>query len=249
MNKKLVKAREARALKNEFAKQCFRDIADYDYIGARILFRNKCFDQFLHLAHQCIEKYLKAILLFNNVEHPRPEHDLEVVLSKVKKGIKIVCLEKETEDFIKGINTTRHARYLSAPFSARKSYLIDLDKAVWDLRLFCQSKEYQRLIVEASKDKDNFITRSIKGRSIIQFGILEKVIENKSGKLGILRENLVWKNFRFGKKRKQKIKFGSGRWGKSPIFFHGDKNQMKEAFEVLREYVHFPKEVKNYFES
>ena len=77
---KLLSTYEKIAIRHAFAKQCFFDIADCDYVGARTLFRNECWDQFLYLAHQCIEKYLKAILLFNDIKYQKGRHNLEKLL-------------------------------------------------------------------------------------------------------------------------------------------------------------------------
>ena len=48
-----------------FANRCFRNIADKDYIAARLCYRNGLVPQFHWQALQAIEKYLKAILLIN----------------------------------------------------------------------------------------------------------------------------------------------------------------------------------------
>jgi integrase len=52
---------------NNFAMQCFRDIADGDYIAARMAFRADLIPQALWASEQAIEKYLKAILLLRRV--------------------------------------------------------------------------------------------------------------------------------------------------------------------------------------
>jgi hypothetical protein len=54
------------ALANGFIDRSFRDVADQDCIAARIVHRYSGLDlQFLWLAEQAVEKYLKAILLYN----------------------------------------------------------------------------------------------------------------------------------------------------------------------------------------
>jgi hypothetical protein len=45
-------------LLNDFAKRCFRDVADHDYILARLAYRSGLFPQFHWCALQAIEKYL-----------------------------------------------------------------------------------------------------------------------------------------------------------------------------------------------
>ena len=50
---------------NTFASDIFRRQADFDYIAARANYRMHLRQQFLWSAQQAMEKYLKAILLFN----------------------------------------------------------------------------------------------------------------------------------------------------------------------------------------
>ncbi len=246
-NVKAISKKERIAIRRSFARQCFLDIADYDYIGARTLFRNECWDQFLHLAHQSIEKYLKAILLFNDLDTRKGGHDLEELLKNVN-SIKFVSLEEETKDFIKEINSVRFVRYLSAPISGERDYLIKLDKAVWDLRIFCSRRD-PRFIAGVIKNKDKLLKATLRGFNIIFSGCLEKILKNNRGKFTTLRDNLVWKNFRYGSKKKQAIKFSLGGWSKNPYFFLETDAWKKEAFNMLSKYVSFEKEVKNYFEN
>lgn len=245
MNKRNDYYNEEKQTKNSFAIRSFREIADYDYIAARTLFKNQLFDPFLYLAHQSVEKYLKGILLFHDVKFPKPIHDLEEILKKIKK-MKSVNLEKTTELFIKDLNQTVHARYLSAPFYAEKDYLLKLDEAVWDLRFFCQPVETN---LRKIKDKTKLLDYSLRGGSLIPFGVLEKVIRNKEGKFRKIRENLIWKNFRFGSRRKKSIKFASGVWSKNPDFFIGTNEENRKKYEILSKYVYFPGDVKKYFKG
>lgn len=61
---------------NGFGTQSFRDQADRDYIAARLACRHELFPQFLWSSHQAIEKYLKAILLYNRIKANQVGHDL-----------------------------------------------------------------------------------------------------------------------------------------------------------------------------
>src|SRR2546423_5751552 len=49
------------------AEQAFRDQADKDYVAARSNYRMNLREQFLWSGLQACEKYLKAILLFNQL--------------------------------------------------------------------------------------------------------------------------------------------------------------------------------------
>jgi hypothetical protein len=56
---------EERVIVNSFATECFRNVADTDYVAARMHSRFGLIEQFQWSALQAIEKYLKAILLYN----------------------------------------------------------------------------------------------------------------------------------------------------------------------------------------
>ncbi|MDP3612625.1 MAG: HEPN domain-containing protein, partial [Rubrivivax sp.] len=71
---------------NSFATQSFRDQADRDYIAARLACRYELMPQFLWSSQQAIEKYLKAILLYNRVAAPKVGHDLEKAM-KLTDGL------------------------------------------------------------------------------------------------------------------------------------------------------------------
>src|SRR5688572_4958760 len=58
------------ALLNNFAVRSFRDVADGDYIAARLSFRSQLIPQFLWQSLQAIEKYLKCILVLNRIKAP-----------------------------------------------------------------------------------------------------------------------------------------------------------------------------------
>jgi HEPN domain-containing protein len=63
----------------------FRKQADYDYISARANCRMGLRQQFLWAGLQAVEKYLKAILLFNGKSAKKGGHDLEKLCKKVKE--------------------------------------------------------------------------------------------------------------------------------------------------------------------
>lgn len=75
---------------NDFATRSFRDIADQDYIMARAAYRATLYPQFLWSGLQAIEKYLKAILLYNRIPQPKGKdllrHDLARALELTKQA-------------------------------------------------------------------------------------------------------------------------------------------------------------------
>ena len=52
---------------NDFAIRSFRDIADGDYIAARMAYRAMLPVQFLWSSQQALEKYLKCILFIRRI--------------------------------------------------------------------------------------------------------------------------------------------------------------------------------------
>lgn len=64
-----------KAYLNEYAKT-LRDSADRDYISARAMYKLEIDDKFFWHVQQALEKYLKAILLFNEIKVKKQGHDL-----------------------------------------------------------------------------------------------------------------------------------------------------------------------------
>jgi HEPN domain-containing protein len=78
---------ETKALLDDFAIRSFRDMADNDYVLARMAIRAELGPQFLWSSLQAIEKYLKAILFINRVPSTKSTHSVSDLLAKVQ-GIK-----------------------------------------------------------------------------------------------------------------------------------------------------------------
>ena len=75
-------------LLNDFAVRSFRDIADGDYIAARMACRTALIIN-LWAAQQAVEKYLKCILLLNRIEAKKVRHDLGMALRKIDETAKV----------------------------------------------------------------------------------------------------------------------------------------------------------------
>ena len=61
---------------NSYIDASFRDTADRDYISARLAYRHRLEQPFLWSALHSIEKYLKAILLYNGESAQKLSHDI-----------------------------------------------------------------------------------------------------------------------------------------------------------------------------
>ena len=83
---------------NDFAIRSFRNIADGDYIAARMACRARLAVQFLWSSQQAIEKY---ILLLNRIPACNIKHDLTNALQKINNSKKIPLeLTAPTKKFI-----------------------------------------------------------------------------------------------------------------------------------------------------
>lgn len=228
---------------NEYARVCFRNIADEDYIAARILYRNKSYDQFLTMAHQAIEKYIKAILLFNQVSIKQKNkgiHNLKLLLERCDIKIPHFNIEKRTRETLKYFNGLDQIRYLTYSFSANSNYLLDLDSAIFDLRRYCQSN------IDKAKGLSRLNIKDLRLRkNIVLDGYLERYLK-KPDKYKEKYNNLIWKNFYYGNNKKNTIKYGHTFWAKSsPISTKNDS----ASYDVVKEFVPFPKELKKFFED
>src|ERR1035437_7501130 len=109
---------------NKIAVFCFRNIADNDYISARTLFRYDLIHQAYWCSLQAIEKYLKAILLFNGKSIVKLSHDLHYSLNLVKETKEIkFTLPKDVLIFIDLINDEGENRYYEYSYALEKKSL------------------------------------------------------------------------------------------------------------------------------
>jgi HEPN domain-containing protein len=229
--------------RNNFARQSFLNIADYDYISARTLFRNECYDQFLQLAQQTLEKYLKTILLFNGIKNQNRDHSLVSLLQKCEKEIDYIKFDNETKSIIEKLNYANHGRYLTYSFSGSSDYLLELDRAVMMIRRFCQS-DTSTAKMYSQTDSENLRKKYSSGK-LVSAGKIESIIKNPK-KYKKLYSNLIWNNFYLGTRRKNKINLMGVRWAKnSPLTVIDDI----KFYEAIEDYVHLPKDIREYFKN
>lgn len=245
------KTKQKKTKRNTFARD-MRNYADRDYIGARILFRNDCKDQFLYMASLCIEKYLKSIIIYHDVKYKKMAesgtHDLFGLLNKCRSDINHFSLGDKNENFIESINGYHLIRYPDFPFCAKRRYLLDLDFVVWELRFYAQSPKKTKRITKKVKEKYEKQKGTIRGNNIIT-AFLEKVLKNRNDKYKKQRDNLIWKNFYYGKNKKNHIKFKAGRWAKNNFLFAGSKKHQIEVYESVKDLICFPEDIEKYFKK
>jgi HEPN domain-containing protein len=225
---------------DEFISNSFRDVADEDYIGARLAYRHELLEPFLWLSLQAVEKYLKAMLLFHRKNTKPFGHDVVAAFSEVR-GIPGVTFPADIEVFIDYVNDEGPNRYSEYPSTLREDSLIGLDRTVWHLRRYCYpiprvSKAFaDRVAAFGSNPLEYRHKFSIDG------AYLEKVLAKPSAK----RRELVWKNFWFGSRRRRRIaRFPSRLAWRQPVHF-----MRPEVFAVVEPLVRFDKGVKTHFAS
>lgn len=236
---------ETEAHLNDFATRSFRDMADQDYIVARAAYRAQMYPQFHWSGLQAIEKYLKAILLYNRIAQPRRGlgHSLTRALELAKKLPFDLSLSEPSLEIIRHLDMFGRHRYLDFSYHLRDRELLKLDKAVWEIRLYC------RVI--------NGVARAVSDEEIYMLPGFLKAIEqakqDPSRKLGIpgglletilakkvhpARPQLVWKNMFFNCHNRK-----TTRWRNRFHAVNAPLVLKPDLLEAVREYVWLPNEV------
>ncbi|MGJ0483778.1 MAG: HEPN domain-containing protein [Methylomicrobium sp.] len=234
---------ENQDLINDYAQQSFRFTADEDYIAARMSYRAGLIEPFLWSSIHAIEKYLKALLLFNKQPAKKFGHNIVKLLNAVKEIEELdLRLPDKAESFIKYINEFGENRYFEGAAYLEEYALYSLDEVVWYIRRYCYDRSvyegYNLRKIEPSDLEKNPKKYRLPG------GLLEKIIKEKS----IAYSYLVWDNFFYGDEnierddiRKRQSKFSVIN---PPLAFFG-----KEAFDALKDFVDFSYDTKQYFKE
>jgi HEPN domain-containing protein len=199
------------ALLNDFAIRSFSDMADRDYIAARMACRAQLAEHFLWSSQQAIEKYLKCILLLNRIPAKKVGHDLAASLAAIKGSGKLTLdLLAVTETFIEHLDQFAMTRYLERSNVAFGADLITLDRAVWQLRRFCTLAPEPRRI----RLRDGFPAPIVR----LEGHHLERIIDAPRDPA---RGPLLWQNAFFGSRRRRTVRLH--KWFKasnSPLFLN-----------------------------
>lgn len=222
-------AMELQVILNTYANDVFRKQADFDYIAARSNYRMKLRQQFLWSAQQSIEKYLKAILLFNGKsaryfcpagKTTKKEfgHNLKDLASEVR-NIALLQFNLESEDmtFLSYLSSQGgDNRYLSTTAYNTSDAIHRLDHLVWNVRRYCQFipdrgigckmpvPGMQEAVVRSINDPSN---KKSPHTYAVFGGELEKIVKRDS--CDAARKALVWANLFYGKKRRLRVTYDS----------------------------------------
>lgn len=225
---------------NSFATQSFRDQADRDYISARLACRYELYPQFLWASHQAIEKYLKAILLYNRIEAKNVRHNLAAALNLTQKLSFNIELSSRSKDFIKHISEYGEYRYLDIPYYVLGYLMVDLDLTVWELRRYCQvlypivsditldeeeALKVAWINIEKSKSESRYKYRMANG-------LLEKILDDPKH---FSRLPFLWQNSMYGVRHRAVVKIKKHMHFQNPILYLNP-----DALNELRKLVFIP---------
>lgn len=239
-----VEISEKDRLINDFAIRCFRDMADGDYIAARLAYRSRLFPQFLWLAHQAIEKYLKCILLQNRIVARDMLHDLLVGLAKIDAHKRYpVRLSGESRKFIEYLNNFGTGlRYLDVSYYLVRHEVLLLDHTVWDLRRYAEAHDFWirgpdgKLfsLLPSGLEKIAKSEAEPPARFPGIGGFLERIMADRKHPA---REPLLWQNPRYGRVRKTVALRSQMSAANAPLLLH------PEIVDDVTRYVKVPKDI------
>jgi len=228
---------------NSFATESFRDQADRDYIHARLACRSELFPQFLWSAHQALEKYLKAILLYNRVEAVRVRHDINRALVLAKQLPLGIQLSKRSNDFFGHVADLGEHRYLDVPYYVNGHVMVDLDLCVWELRRYCQVLDVfgkslppaEDALLRKAKLELQLSEAQPRQKFRLHNGFLEKVLDNR---LHPSRPALVWNNPCYGSHVRRVVRARDHMHAQNPLLLH-----YPDVLSELQKYVLIPEKL------
>ncbi len=228
---------------DDFATRSFRNIADQDYIAARLAFRARLLPQFLWSSQQALEKYLKAILLFNRIKAPKVKHSLGRALDRCREADFDIELSESSQKFVSFIDESgERARYLDFAYYVETGHLQALDLCVWEVRRYCVKRlriprggddrpeimeGYVEARVKASKERPHHTYA-------IRDGLLEAIIKTQAHPS---RPPLIWQNLYFGARVRKSVRH--------PMFFRSENPTLvlhaPHLLDEVRKFVYLPR--------
>ncbi len=225
---------------NSFASESFRDQADRDYIAARLSCRYELFPQFLWSAQQAIEKYLKAILLYNRINATKVFHNIALALSLTKELKFNFELSSRSQLFINHISQCGEYRYIDVPYFVEGLLLVDLDLAVWETRRYCQVLEVfgnvlppqELALLTAAKVDLSQSSANSRHKFRLHGGLLEKILDDRKHPS---RPALLWQNAVYGVRKRRTVRVKSPFHAQNPLL-----SLRPEILDELKKFVLIP---------
>jgi len=237
--------------RNLFIIWSFVDVADHDYIAARACWRLGLLDQFHWFGLQAMEKYLKAILLYNDCDTRKIGHDLTKGIQAVE-AIPVLKWDfhQSLKGFLADLSQRGQDRYFVKPHGTNGNELLQLDRSVWHVRCYCVDP--QSFDDSDGQNLENYVKTTQSDecrRSAYRFRLpscacahLEEVLD--TDRFRGQRSILIWKNFFYGRRKKRHFKFTYSRSGKVPGHYF-----FPEIYPWVESRVTLDKEVKKHFQQ
>lgn len=227
------------ALVNNFATRCFRDTADKDYVHARMAYRTDLMPQFFWSSLHCLEKYFKCVLLLARINGRKISHEITPAIDRINEKFEIHFTD-QTNQFFKRLEHGARFRYLEVSWHSVGNELSPLDRAVWELRRYCNISLYNYTSNKVAVNKEKLkkiqsIDLPTKENTLIPGGWLEKVVE---GSKNTTRDALIWKNLFYSKSNRKRILM--------PAYLKAENSPLSLHPEILDDvlnYVFLPKEI------
>lgn len=184
------------------AREGFRDLADYDYISARVSFRLNLREQFYWSALQATEKYLKAILLFNQQKVKDLRHYVVKAIKRIKENTHVpLMLDEGQLQFLGVLEEFGNNRYGTRYTRIIGYELPKLDQLIWTIRHYAHSPSLE----VDGVDKSEWYLQNLRPPNIadtatsnqISDGELEKILSQSD--TDSLRQELIWCNRYYGR--------------------------------------------------
>jgi HEPN domain-containing protein len=230
-------------LLNNFAVRSFREIADGDYIAARMSSRALLAPQFLWQSLQALEKYLKCILVLNRIRAPKC-HELAQLLEAFERAKRFeIRMSAETSKFLRYLDTFGRFRYYETPYYTLGDELFRLDKAVWEIRRYARVMDYSAKLSDGRAinllshelERNKLAEARLPQEFSIIGGYLERILANRNHPS---RSALVWHNMYFGAGRRTSVRHRRmSTSGNSPLSLH------PEILDEVLKYVFLPRDV------
>lgn len=120
-------------------------------------YRAKLIQPFLWSALHCLEKYIKGILVLNRVKAHKGHSVLPGIERLKQYGKFELDLSADTRQFIKKLEDYgAEYRYYEVSYEIQPFDIIRFDRAVWELRRYCQPLDYD--IVDLQGRKVNLLS-------------------------------------------------------------------------------------------
>ena len=226
---------------NHLAIRCFKDIADQDYIHARLAHHHKLSTQFLWSSLHCLEKYVKSILLQNKIDGRKIRHEITPAIYKFECYTECsLNLSEDVINFIKRLEERARFRYLETGNTFFDTDILLLDKSVHQIRRYCQqfsfNKNERKLQV---MELGLLLDQEYKIRDVTKIelagGVLEEIIQKKKHPS---RQPLIYQNAFFRGRKRNKISIQKGfNAFNSP--FQNDPSLV----DLANQYIFIPKEI------